>query len=49
MSTRHDLETNMLSDVTTMRLVAKQTSIPVPGVYDFDADGDNPFSFPYML
>ncbi len=40
---------DLVSEVTTMRLVAKRTSIPVPEVYGFDADDDNPFGFPYML
>ncbi|KAI0897653.1 kinase-like protein [Annulohypoxylon nitens] len=36
------------STVATMRFVAKNSSIPVPEVYDFDTTDDNEIQAPYM-
>ncbi|KAK3898915.1 kinase-like domain-containing protein [Staphylotrichum tortipilum] len=44
-----DHQTEMLSEIATMRLVATKTSIPVPQVYCYDHRQNNPFGFPYML
>ncbi|KAK3937910.1 kinase-like domain-containing protein, partial [Diplogelasinospora grovesii] len=44
-----DVETQMLSEVATMKLVLQKTSIPVPSVFGFDHRKGNPFGFPYMF
>ena len=45
-----DRRTQMLSEMATMQLVRKLTSIPVPEVYCYNScnDNDNDFGFPYM-
>lgn len=45
------IETSMLSEIATMRLVAAETSIPVPHIYGFDvtATTANQFGFRYLL
>jgi hypothetical protein len=44
-----DVEASMISEITTMQLVRKRTSIPVPHVYGFNVDAKNPFGFRYIL
>jgi len=36
------------SQVTVMRLIAKETRIPVPTVYEFDTSSDNDIGAPYI-
>ena len=43
------IETSMLSEIATVRLVASRTSIPVPRIYGFDVDATNQFGFRYIL
>lgn len=44
-----DIETSMLSEIATMRLVGAKTEIPVPQIYGFDVAAANPFGFRYIL
>ena len=43
------IETSMLSEIATLRLVASKTTIPVPTIYHFDVDASNEFGFRYIL
>lgn len=45
------IETSMLSEIATMRLVTAETQIPVPQIYGFDvtATTANQFGFRYLL
>lgn len=40
---------SLVSQVLTMRLVRKETTIPVPEVYTFDPSSSNPIEAPYIL
>jgi serine/threonine protein kinase len=40
---------SMLNEIGVMRYVKSKTTIPVPEVYDFDTNSDNPLGFAYML
>jgi len=44
-----DCETEMLSEIATMRMVNARTSIPVPTVFTYNCDANNLFGYPYML
>ena len=44
-----DFDTEMLSEIATVRLVSEKTSIPVPKLFTYDCKARNPFGFPYML
>ncbi len=48
-SERDHIETAMLSEVATLRIVASRTTIPVPTIYHFDVDASNDFGFRYVL
>ena len=39
----------MASEAQTMRMLKKETSIPVPTVYAFDTSSENPLSAPFIL
>ena len=39
----------MTSEAQTMRMLKKETSIPVPTVYAFDTSSENPLSAPFIL
>ena len=43
------IETCMLSEIATLRLVASRTTVPVPTIYHFDVDASNDFGFRYIL
>ena len=43
------IETSMLSEIATLRLVVSRTTIPVPTIYHFDVDASNDFGFRYVL
>ena len=43
------IETSMLSEIATLRLVASRTTVPVPTIYHFDVDASNDFGFRYIL
>ena len=43
------IETSMLSEIATLRLVASRTTIPVPTIYHFDVDASNDFGFRYII
>jgi isoamyl acetate esterase len=43
------IETSMLSEIATVRLVSTKTEIPVPQIYGFDVAAANPFEFRYLL
>jgi hypothetical protein len=44
-----DCEMEMLSEIATMRIVNVRTSIPVPTVFAYNCEANNPFGYPYML
>ena len=46
---RDHIETAMLSEIATLRIVASRTTIPVPTIYHFDVDASNDFGFRYVL
>jgi hypothetical protein len=46
---KDDQRAAMLSEIATVNLVAQQTSIPVPRVFEFEVTSDQPFGYPYML
>ena len=43
------IETSMLSEIATLRLVASRSTVPVPTIYHFDVDASNDFGFRYIL
>lgn len=43
------IETSMLSEIATLKLVASRTTLPVPIIYHFDVDASNDFGFRYIL
>ena len=43
------IETAMLSEITTLRLVTSRTTIPVPTVHHFNIHASNNFRFRYIL
>lgn len=46
---KNQIETSMLSEIATLRLVASRTTVPVPTIYHFDVDASNDFGFRYIL
>lgn len=48
-SERDHVETDMLSEIATMRVVASRTTIPLPTIYHFEVDASNVFGFRYIL
>ncbi|KAI1173905.1 kinase-like domain-containing protein [Nemania sp. FL0916] len=44
-----DVKTSMLSEITTMKLIRKHTTIPVPQIFDFETSAEQPFGYPYVL
>lgn len=43
------IETSMLSEIATSRLIASKTTVPVPKIYHFDVDPSNDFGFRFVL
>lgn len=43
------VETSMVSEIATMKLIASRTSIPIPKIYSFDVRANNAFGFRYVL
>lgn len=41
--------TSMLSEIATMKMVRRHTSIPIPQIFDFETSADQPFGYPYIL
>lgn len=41
--------TSMLSEIATVKIIRKHTTVPVPQVFDFAASADQPFGYPYVL
>ncbi|KAI0536545.1 kinase-like domain-containing protein [Xylaria digitata] len=41
--------TAMLSEIATMKVIKKHTSIPIPQVFDFETSADQPFGYPFVL
>ncbi|KAF7560555.1 hypothetical protein G7046_g3599 [Stylonectria norvegica] len=41
--------TSMLSEIATMKMIQKHTSIPIPQVFDFETSADQPFGYPYVF
>ena len=46
---KESLKISIMSEIATIQLIASRTSIPVPKIYAFDVDADNPFGFRYVL
>ncbi len=44
-----DDRTSMLSEIATMKIIKKYTTIPIPQVFDFEASTDQPFCYPYIF
>lgn len=44
-----EVETEMLSEIATIRLIQQRTSIPLPTIFAYNSDKENPFGFRYML
>ncbi|KPM43827.1 hypothetical protein AK830_g2791 [Neonectria ditissima] len=44
-----DDKTAMLSEIATMKLIHKHTTIPIPQVFDFETSADQPFGSPYIF
>jgi isoamyl acetate esterase len=42
-------KTSLLSEIATMNIIRKRTSIPVPQVFDFELSTVKPFGYPYVL
>lgn len=43
-----DERTAMLSEIATMKLIQRHTTIPIPRVFDFEASEHQPFGYPYL-
>ena len=41
--------TSMLSEIATMRLIQRHTTIPIPRVFDFETSADQPFGYPFVF
>jgi isoamyl acetate esterase len=46
---KNDDRTSMLSEIATMRIIRKYTTIPIPQVFDFETSTNQPFGFPYVF
>ena len=44
-----DTRTSLLSEIATMNIIYKRTSIRVPQIFDFEMSTDQPFGYPYVL
>lgn len=44
-----DDRTSMLSEIATMKIIQKHTSVPLPRVFDFETSADQPFGYPYIF
>ncbi|KAF5009190.1 hypothetical protein FDECE_4555 [Fusarium decemcellulare] len=42
-------KTSMLSEIATMKIIQKHTTIPIPRVFDFEVSADQPFGYPYAF
>lgn len=40
---------SMLSEIATMKMIHKNTTIPIPQVFEFEASADQPFGYPYII
>ncbi|WEW56778.1 hypothetical protein PRK78_002231 [Emydomyces testavorans] len=47
--TDDDTRTSLLSEIATMNIIRKHTSIPVPQIFEFDMSTDQPFGYPYVF
>lgn len=43
------VETSILSEIATIKLIASRTSIPVPKIHSFEVNATNAFGFRYIL
>ena len=43
------VETSIMSEIATIKLIASRTSIPVPKIHNFEVDATNKFGFRYVL
>ncbi|KAF3070952.1 hypothetical protein GL218_00779 [Daldinia childiae] len=41
--------TSMLSEIATMKIIKKHTTIPIPQVFDFETSAEQPFGYPYIF
>ena len=44
-----DIATSLLSEIVTIKVIRKHTSIPVPRIFEFDMSTDHPFGYPYVF
>ncbi|KAF4980647.1 hypothetical protein FZEAL_3396 [Fusarium zealandicum] len=42
-------KTSMLSEIATMKIIQKRTTIPIPRVFDFEVSADQPFGYPWVF
>lgn len=42
-------KTSLLSEIATMNIVRRYTSIPIPRIFDFEMSKEEPFGYPYVL
>ncbi|KAI5463871.1 kinase-like domain-containing protein [Mariannaea sp. PMI_226] len=40
---------SMLSEIATMRIIHKHTTIPIPRIFDFELSAGEPFGYPYIF
>ncbi|KAI0003582.1 kinase-like domain-containing protein [Xylariaceae sp. FL0662B] len=48
-TTDDDTRTSLLSEVATVNIIRKHTSIPVPQIFEFEMSTSQPFGYPYVL
>ena len=46
---KDSVETSIISEIATVKLIASRTSIPIPKIHSFDVDATNAFGFRYVL
>ncbi|KAF7547574.1 hypothetical protein G7Z17_g7623 [Cylindrodendrum hubeiense] len=42
-------KTSMLSEIATMKIIHKHTTVPIPEVFDFETSANQPFGYPYVF
>lgn len=40
---------SMLSEIATMKIIKKHTTIPIPQIFDFEASATQPFGYPFVF
>ncbi|KAF2472728.1 uncharacterized protein BDR25DRAFT_365855 [Lindgomyces ingoldianus] len=44
-----NIRTSLLSEIATINIIRKRTSIPVPQIFDFETSTNQPFGYPYVF